>query len=91
MTPLFTYYGDDFTGSTDVMEALAGHGVNTVLFTRIPSAEEFAPFAAYQAFGLAGSSRSQTPAWMDAHLPAAFAWLKSLNAQFLPLQSVLNI
>lgn len=82
MNRLLSFYGDDFTGSTDVMEALASHGVETVLFTRLPSPQEFAPFAEYQAAGLAGISRSQPPAWMDEHLPAAFAWLKSLNAQY---------
>lgn len=82
MTTLLSFYGDDFTGSTDTMEALAIHGVKTVMFTRIPTASEFAPFADYRAFGLAGSSRSQTPEWMDAHLPNAFAWLRSLNARF---------
>ena len=81
-SPLLSYYGDDFTGSTDVMEALATHGVRTVLFTRTPSTDEFEPFAGYQAFGLAGTSRSQTPEWMDDHLPPAFAWAKSLGARF---------
>ena len=33
-----------------------------------------------RAIGLAGSSRSETPAWMDEHLTPAFAWLKSLDA-----------
>ena len=82
MSRLISYYGDDFTGSTDVMEALASHGANTVLFTRLPTAEEFAPYADYQAIGLAGISRSQPPEWMDAHLPAAYGWLRSLNARF---------
>ncbi|MFO0992089.1 MAG: four-carbon acid sugar kinase family protein [Hyphomicrobiales bacterium] len=82
MTRLVSYCGDDFTGSTDVMEALASHDVSTVLFTRIPSAAEFAPFADYEAVGLATTSRSQTPQWMDEHLPQAFAWLKSLEACF---------
>src|SRR5689334_1501424 len=79
---LLSFYGDDFTGSTDVMEALASHGIETVLFTRKPSGDEFKPFAGYQAVGLAGTSRSQTPEWMDANLPGAFAWLKSLGARF---------
>jgi len=82
MTRLLTYYGDDFTGSTDVMEALASHGVQTVLFTRLPTPEQFAPFKDYEAIGLAGTSRSQTPDWMDAHLPAVFEWLKGLDGQF---------
>jgi 3-oxoisoapionate kinase len=79
---LLSFYGDDFTGSTDVMEALAMHGVETVLFTRIPTEEEFAPFATHAAIGLAGASRSQTPAWMDERLPAVFTWLKSLQARY---------
>ncbi len=82
MTRLIAYYGDDFTGSTDVMEALASHGVETVLFTRPPTPEEFGPFAAYAAIGLAGTSRSQNPQWMDENLPQTFAWLKSLEARF---------
>jgi 3-oxoisoapionate kinase len=36
--PLISYYGDDFTGSTDVMEALASNGVETVLFLKKPDA-----------------------------------------------------
>ena len=82
MTRLVSYCGDDFTGSTDVMEALASHDVSTVLFTRIPSAEEFAPFADYEAVGLATTSRSQTTHWMDEHLPGVVTWLKSLDACF---------
>jgi uncharacterized protein YgbK (DUF1537 family) len=79
---LLSFYGDDFTGSTDVMEALASHGIKTVLFTRKPSEAEFKPFASYQAIGLAGTSRSQSPDWMEAHLPEVFVWLKSLDARF---------
>jgi uncharacterized protein YgbK (DUF1537 family) len=79
---LLSYYGDDFTGSTDVMEALALYGVKTVLFTRIPTEAEAAPFSDCEAVGLAGTSRSQTPEWMDANLPEAFRWLKGLGARF---------
>lgn len=82
MSLLLSYYGDDFTGSTDVMEALASHGLETVLFTRIPTYEEFAPFAGYPALGVAGISRSQPPQWMDEHLPEVFEWLKSRGARF---------
>src|ERR1700744_1294356 len=77
---LLSYYGDDLTGSTDVMEALASSGVPTVLFMQVPTAAQRARFANCRAIGLAGSSRSQTPAWMDFHLPPAFAWLKDLEA-----------
>ena len=73
---LLSYYGDDFTGSTDVMESMALHGVKTVLFTRIPTLQEQARFAGFDAVGIAGTSRSQTPGWMDQHLPQHFMWLK---------------
>ena len=79
---LLSYYGDDFTGSTDVMESMSLHGVKTVLFTRIPTSEEVARFSGYDAIGIAGTGRSQTPAWMDAHLPQHFEWLNSLGATF---------
>jgi 3-oxoisoapionate kinase len=77
---LLSYYGDDFTGSTDVMEALDTHGVKTVLFTARPSDRQCASFADCSAIGLAGTSRSETPEWMDRHLRDAFEWLKGLNA-----------
>ena len=76
-----SYYGDDFTGSTDVLEALSGNGVPTVLFTRVPTEAQLGSFPGVRAIGLAGDSRSRPPAWMDDHLPAAFGWLKSLGAR----------
>jgi len=77
---LLSYYGDDFTGSTDVMEALASNGVKTALFLGIPSAETLAKFSDCQAIGIAGTSRSQTPEWMTDNLAPAFSWLKGLDA-----------
>ncbi|MEZ5355833.1 MAG: four-carbon acid sugar kinase family protein [Bryobacteraceae bacterium] len=77
---VISWYGDDFTGSTDALEALAPH-MPSVLFLRRPDDASFAPFADYAAFGLAGSSRSETPEWMDANLPATFAWLESLGTE----------
>jgi len=78
--PFLSYYGDDQTGSTDVMEALELRGVSTVLFTGIPTPGQQQKFAGKQALGVAGTSRSETPAWMDENLPAVFEWLKALGA-----------
>jgi uncharacterized protein YgbK (DUF1537 family) len=78
--PLVSYYGDDFTGSTDVMEALASNGVSTVLFLDVPTPELLARFRDCRAIGIAGTSRSETPAWMGEHLTRAFEWLNSLGA-----------
>ncbi|GAB2184895.1 four-carbon acid sugar kinase family protein [Roseibium sp. LAB1] len=77
-----SYYGDDFTGSTDVMEALTTGGVETVLFTSIPSEKQLDKFKHCRAVGMAGISRSQTPEWMSEHLPAIFSWLWTLDARF---------
>ncbi|MHB1020837.1 MAG: four-carbon acid sugar kinase family protein [Acidobacteriaceae bacterium] len=80
LPPIYCYYGDDFTGSTDVLDCLARSGVTAVLFPGIPSPEQVARFSNCQVLGIAGSSRSQSPEWMDAHLPQIFALLKSLGA-----------
>lgn len=78
--PLYAYYGDDFTGSTDVLEALSLAGVRSVLFTSLPSEERRREFADCQALGIAGESRSRSPQWMSAHLPAVFRWLGGFGA-----------
>jgi len=70
--PLYAFYGDDFTGSTDVLEQLAEGGVPAVLFLRKPDAALRARFAEARAIGLAGDSRSRSPDWMDANLPGVF-------------------
>lgn len=78
--PILSFYGDDFTGSTDVMEALASNGIPTVLFMNIPDERLLARFSECQAIGIAGTSRSETPEWMEENLFPIFKWLKSLNA-----------
>jgi uncharacterized protein YgbK (DUF1537 family) len=79
MTLLYCYYGDDFTGSTDVLEQLAGNGVASVLFLGAPTAAQLARFSACQAIGFAGDARSRTPEWMSAHLPAIFTRMRDLG------------
>jgi uncharacterized protein YgbK (DUF1537 family) len=83
MKLLFSYYGDDFTGSTDALEALAAHGVPTVLFLGIPEPRLLSQFDDYQAVGIAGESRSRSPEWMEQSLPPIFQWLGSLGAPVL--------
>jgi len=73
---LLAYYGDDFTGSTDVLEALTTSGVETMLFTEPPTAAQLAEFPDLHAYGVAGNSRTMSPAEMDASLPAVFESLR---------------
>jgi uncharacterized protein YgbK (DUF1537 family) len=78
---LLTYYGDDFTGSTDVMEALTLGGVPTVLFLEPPTPAFVAQhFPHIRALGVAGISRSLSPAGMDAELTPIFAALAAFDA-----------
>lgn len=71
--PLYAFVGDDFTGSTDVLEQLAEGGVPAVLFLRTPDAALRARFPEARAIGIASDARSRPPEWMDAELPALFA------------------
>ncbi len=74
------YYGDDFTGSTDVLEAFTAAGVPTVLFLQPPRPQDLARFPDARCVGLAGQSRGKSPAWMREHLPQVFRSLSSLGA-----------
>jgi uncharacterized protein YgbK (DUF1537 family) len=77
---LLTFYGDDYTGSSAVMEVLSFAGVPTVLFLGAPTPERVARFSEFRALGVAGVARSQSPAWMAKHLPPVFRQLAALNA-----------
>ncbi|HEV2215208.1 MAG TPA: four-carbon acid sugar kinase family protein [Terracidiphilus sp.] len=77
---LYAYYGDDFTGSTDVLEALGLNGVPAVLFTHPPSESELAAFPNCRAIGIAGESRSRDPEWMTKNLPRVYARMRELGA-----------
>lgn len=77
--PLVAFYGDDFTGSSASMEALAFAGLETVLFLSAPSPERLAAFGHYRGIGIAGVARSRSPCWMDDNLQRPFALLKCLG------------
>ncbi|MDZ5456710.1 3-oxo-isoapionate kinase OiaK [Azohydromonas lata] len=80
---LLAYYGDDFTGSTDAMEAMTAAGVPTVLFLQPPTPAMLQRFPHVRCVGLAGSSRGRSPQWMEQHLPQAFESLAGLGAPVL--------
>lgn len=80
---LIAFYGDDFTGSTDAMEAMTAAGLPTVLFLDTPAPDALARFPHARCVGIAGSARSRSPEWMEANLPGTFAVLASLGAPIL--------
>ena len=80
---LLAYYGDDFTGSTDAMEAMTAAGVPTVLFLQAPAPQALQRFPQARCVGIAGASRGRSPQWMDDSLPQAFSALAALGAPLL--------
>lgn len=80
MAPLLTFYGDDFTGSSAVMEVLTFAGIPTVMCLDIPSPTLLERLSGVRAIGIAGVARAKDPAWMTRELPRVFAALKALGA-----------
>lgn len=78
--PLLSFYGDDFTGSSAVMEVLSFAGIPTVMFLEPPSADTLARYPGIQAMGIAGVARSRGPEWMEENLPGAFSALAQFGA-----------
>ena len=81
--PLITWFGDDFTGSAAVMEVLAFAGVETVLFSDIPSPALMERFKGARAIGIASTARTHAPKWMEDNLPAPLQFLHGLGAPLL--------
>src|SRR3954447_11121488 len=80
---LMAFYGDDFTGSTDALEALSLAGAKTVLFIQPPTPKQIESFPGLQAIGVAGMTRALAPEAMEIELRSAFSALKQLGAQHL--------
>ena len=74
------YYADDFTGATDALEVLAAAGLRAALFLEVPQPQTLQRHPGLQAIGIAGDSRTWSPAAMDQRLPAALQWLRSAGA-----------
>ena len=85
------YYGDDFTGSTDVMESLALMGIPTVLFMEPPATDAIKNFQFKnklfanqqpEAAGVAGISRSFSPEQLQNNLPDIFKKIADWEAAY---------
>jgi uncharacterized protein YgbK (DUF1537 family) len=78
---LLTFYGDDFTGSTDALEQLTLAGIRTALFIEPPTPMRLNRFPGLQAVGVAGMTRSMSPKEMENELKPALKKLKALGAR----------
>ncbi|WP_373497600.1 four-carbon acid sugar kinase family protein [Aquiflexum sp.] len=88
---LLGYYGDDFTGSADVMEVLSLMGIPTVLFLNAPDQNEIDRFVfknrafpdfKVQAFGVAGIARSLAPLEMKEELEPIFQNMRKIPFRY---------
>lgn len=66
--PLLGWYGDDFTGATDTLSALAHARMRALLFMGVPSPSHLAAAGPLDAIGIAGAARSMTVEAMQAEL-----------------------
>ncbi|MEW4328835.1 four-carbon acid sugar kinase family protein [Rossellomorea marisflavi] len=80
---LLGFYGDDFTGSTDAMEALDRYGLKTILFLRVPEKELLDRFEDVECIGVAGTARAKNLTGMKSELVPVFQFLQGLNPSFV--------
>lgn len=64
LSPSLCFYGDDFTGSTDALDALTSANVSAALLLE-PTDEAMRLLPDVQAVGLAGMSRAMSPDDME--------------------------
>ena len=77
------FYGDDFTGSTDALEALSSAGLRTVLFIAPPTAEQLMRFPDLEAIGVAGWTRSLATEDMADELRPVFTRFAELGCRIV--------
>lgn len=77
---LLAFYGDDFTGSTDAMEALTRSGYRTVLFLKAPTPDMLSRFEGIRCVGVAGTSRAKNPLELEKEVRTVMERLSRLEA-----------
>ncbi|MFK0402178.1 four-carbon acid sugar kinase family protein [Microbacterium sp. NPDC090225] len=84
VAPAVGYYGDDVTGSVDVLLQFARHGVRGCLFIGTPSAAALADAAgSHEVVGIAGIARSLPPDALDAEVRPALTALRDLSPRIV--------
>jgi len=84
MSELLTWFGDDFTGSSDVLLQYTRAGVPALLFLGTPTATELhAAAEKYQAIGIAGLTRAMRTPEIGPVVQEAFELLATLDPRVL--------
>jgi uncharacterized protein YgbK (DUF1537 family) len=81
--PRYGWYGDDFTGATDTLAALAEAGQRALLFLRIPTPGQLASARPLDAVGIAGATRAMAPDAMARELDEAGRFFAALGIDLL--------
>jgi len=71
-TPRLAFYADDFTGATDALEVMSLAGLKCALFLDSPDEVALRGFPGLDVVGIAGDSRTMSPAAMREQLPKVF-------------------
>ncbi len=66
--PLLGWYGDDFTGATDTLAALAHARLRALLFMGVPTMSQLVAVGPLDAIGIAGAARAMGPEAMQTEL-----------------------
>jgi len=74
------YYGDDFTGASDTLATAAQAGLRVLLFTGVPTPAQLAAAGPLDVLGVAGTTRSLSPAAMVPLLEEAGRFFAKLAA-----------
>ncbi|MFC0410104.1 four-carbon acid sugar kinase family protein [Roseomonas elaeocarpi] len=84
MTPPFLgWYGDDFTGATDTLSALARRGIRALLFLGVPTPAQLSRAGTLEAVGIAGAARAMPPEAMRAALEPVGRFFAGLGVRVL--------
>ena len=78
---LLTFYGDDFTGSTDALEFISKAGAKAMLFIEPPTVEQLKQYPELEVIGIAGKTRALPTAEMELALNDAFGKIKNYNSR----------
>lgn len=82
--PLITFYGDDFTGSTDLVLQYRRFGLPGIIFMGLPSLDQLQAAAqTYSVVGIAGVTRSMAPADIEVRLEPALHRLAELGPDLI--------
>ncbi|MBD1424642.1 four-carbon acid sugar kinase family protein [Sphingobacterium arenae] len=77
------FYGDDFTGSTDALETLEEMGLDTILFTEVPTLEQLTAFGDKRAIGIAGMTRTLPTGKIEQQLKKVFELFSAIDVKHI--------